>query len=116
MGVIDNLEALLARGQDNALVRYGLANEYLKLGKPEIAIGHLRRCVAHDPKYSAAWKLLGRALGEAGALHEALAAYQQGIAVAEAHGDVQAAREMGVFARRIKATLTKDGLGLESGS
>jgi hypothetical protein len=39
-----------------------------------------------------------------------LAAYRQGIAVAEARGDKQAAKEMGVFARRIEKQL-----GLESG-
>ena len=68
-----------------------------------------RRAVEHDPKYSAAWKLLGRALADVDAPQEALAAYRQGIAVAEARGDVQAAKEMDVFARRI----TKQ-LGLES--
>jgi predicted Zn-dependent protease len=102
MGVIDNLEALLARGQDNALVRYGLANEYLKLGKPEIAIGHLRRCVAHDPKYSAAWKRLGKALAETGRTDDAIAAYENGIQVAEEKGDIQAAKEMKVFLKRLQ--------------
>lgn len=102
MGVIDNLEALLAKGQDNALVRYGLANEYLKLDKPEIAIGHLRRCVAHDPKYSAAWKRLGKALAETGRTADAIAAYETGIRVAEEKGDIQAAREMKVFLKRLQ--------------
>lgn len=102
MGVIENLEALLARGQDNALVRYGLANEYLKLGKLEVAIGHLRRCVAHDPKYSAAWKRLGKALAETGRTDDAIAAYENGIRVAEEKGDIQAAREMKVFLKRLQ--------------
>jgi Tfp pilus assembly protein PilF len=109
MATIENFEAMLAQGRDNALLRYSLGNEYLKLGDTEKAAEHLRRAVEHDPKYSAAWKLLGRALTDAARLDEALAAYRQGIAVAEARGDVQAAKEMGVFARRI----TKQ-LGLES--
>jgi Tfp pilus assembly protein PilF len=50
MAVVDNLEALLAKGTDNALLRFGLANEYLKLGHYEQAIGHLRKALAHDPK------------------------------------------------------------------
>ena len=111
MATIENFEAMLAQGRDNALLRYSLGNEYLKLGDAEKAAGHLRRAVEHDPKYSAAWKLLGRALTEAERLDEALAAYRQGIAVAEARGDVQAAKEMGVFARRITAALGKNGLG-----
>jgi predicted Zn-dependent protease len=102
MGVIENLEALLARGQDNALVRFGLANEYLKLGKLEVAIGHLRRCVAHDPKYSAAWKRLGKALADTGRTADAVAAYESGIQAAEEKGDIQAAKEMKVFLKRLQ--------------
>jgi Tfp pilus assembly protein PilF len=108
---LDNFLAMLASGRDNALLRFSLGNEYLKQGDAAQAAEHLRRAVEHDPTYSAAWKLLGRALTDANALDEALAAYRQGIAVAEARGDVQAAKEMGVFARRIEAALTKKGLG-----
>jgi predicted Zn-dependent protease len=102
VGVIGNLEALLARGQDNALLRFGLANEYLKLGKPEIAIGHLRKAIAHDPKYSAAWKRLGKALADTGRTADAIQAYEEGIRVAEEKGDVQAAKEMRVFLQRLQ--------------
>ena len=105
---------MLAAGRDNALLRYSLGNEYLKQGDAAQAAEHLRRAVEHDPKYSAAWKLLGKALADSNALTDALAAYQQGITVAEARGDKQAAKEMGVFARRIEAALIKKPLGLES--
>jgi predicted Zn-dependent protease len=111
---LENFLAMLAGGRDNALLRYSLGNEYLKHGDALSAAEHLRRAVEHDPKYSAAWKLLGKALTDLNAQADALAAYQQGIAVAEARGDKQAAKEMGVFARRIEAALTKDGLGLKS--
>ena len=100
-----NFLALLASGRDNALLRFSLGNEYLKHGGAANAAIHLRRAVEHDPKYSAAWKLLGKALTDSDAPAEALAAYQQGIAVAEARGDKQAAKEMGVFAKRIEKQL-----------
>jgi Tfp pilus assembly protein PilF len=96
---------MLAAGRDNALLRYSLGNEYLKQGDAVNAAIHLRRAVEHDPKYSAAWKLLGRALSDAEAWDEALAAYRQGIVVAEARGDKQAAKEMAVFAKRIEKRL-----------
>ncbi|WP_324779834.1 tetratricopeptide repeat protein [Thiobacillus sedimenti] len=102
---LENFLAMLAGGRDGALLRYSLGNEYLKRGEPAEAAAHLQRAVEHDPKYSAAWKLLGRALAEAGRADAALAAYREGIAVAEARGDKQAAREMGVFARRIEKQL-----------
>jgi predicted Zn-dependent protease len=114
MSAIANFESMLAAGRDNALLRYSLGNEYLKQGDAAKAAEHLRHAVTHDPKYSAAWKLLGRALADVEAWDEALLAYRQGIAVAEARGDKQAAKEMGVFARRIEARLTKDALGLKS--
>ncbi len=106
---LDRFLALLASGRDNALLRFSLGNEYLKRDDASSASVHLRRAVELDPEYSAAWKLLGKALAESGQLPEALAAYRQGISVAEARGDKQAAREMGVFARRIEKRL-----GLES--
>ena len=74
-------------------------------GKAQRAADHLARAVELDPKYSAAWKGLGKALADAGRKSDALAAYRQGIAVAEAKGDKQAAKEMTVFARRLEQEL-----------
>jgi len=107
--LIQNFEKMLASGKDNALLRFSLGNEYLKLQDYDAAIGHLRQAVQHDADYSAAWKLLGRALQEAGKLAEALQAYTQGIATAERKGDKQAAKEMAVFAKRIEKLLTTGG-------
>lgn len=103
--IILNFEKMLAAGKDNALLRFSLGNEYLKIGDPANAAMHLKQAVVQDPKYSAAWKLLGRALVESGHPAEALAAYHDGIAVAEAKGDKQAAKEMAVFAHRIEKQL-----------
>jgi predicted Zn-dependent protease len=99
---ISNLLKMLEAGRDNALLRFSLGNEYLKSGEALAAIDHLRAAVGHDPAYSAAWKLLGRALDAAGASADALIAFHEGIAVAERKGDKQAAREMSVFVRRIE--------------
>lgn len=82
-------------------MRYGLGNEYLKLQKFEEAAEHLRKAVEFDPKYSAAWKSLGKALASGGQDAEAIAAYETGIRVAEEKGDVQAAKEMRVFLKRL---------------
>ena len=99
---LENLRKMLDGGRDNALLRFSLGNEYLKSGDAASAAVHLEAAVKHDPAYSAAWKLLGRALDESGALEPALEAYREGIAVAERKGDKQAAKEMTVFARRIE--------------
>ena len=103
--VIANLHKLIGTPRDGALLRFSLGSEYLKSGDAHNAQLQLAEAVARDPAYSAAWKLLGRALAETGQAQAALAAYRQGIAVAETKGDKQAAREMAVFARRIEKQL-----------
>jgi Flp pilus assembly protein TadD len=96
-----NFERLLAEGKDGALLRFGLGNEYLRCGDSAAAVEHLRRAVELDPDYSAAWKMLGKALNAAGRADEARAAWNDGIAAAQRKGDKQALREMQVFLRRL---------------
>jgi predicted Zn-dependent protease len=105
MSIIDNLESLLARGPDTALLRYGLGNAYLKADDPATATAHLAAAVRHDPDYSAAWKLYGKALMALDQPAAALDAFDQGIATAERRGDLQAAQEMRVFRRRAEQRL-----------
>lgn len=102
---IENFEKLLASGKDSALLRFSLGNAYLGAGDPARAAQHLEKAVQQDPNYSAAWKLLGKALNENGDARAALEAYRRGIEVAQAKGDIQAAKEMAVFAKRIEKNL-----------
>ena len=60
--MLESLEKMLSQGMDNPMLRFGLGKGYLDAGQPGRAAQHLRRCVELDPKYSAAWKLLGKAL------------------------------------------------------
>jgi Tfp pilus assembly protein PilF len=100
--IIDNFLKMLAAGKDSAMLRFSLGSQYLKENATSQAVQHLRQAVAYDPGYSAAWKLLGKALEGADRADEALAAYRRGIAAAEQKGDIQAAKEMTVFAKRIQ--------------
>jgi len=100
-GRIDALLAMLDRGRDSALLRYSIGSEFLAAGDAESAAGHFRSAVEQDPAYSAAWKALGRALTGLNRLSDAEDAYRRGIEVATGHGDVQAAKEMTVFLRRL---------------
>ena len=103
--LISSLEKLLGTPRDGALLRFSLGNEYLKGGDASKAAGYLRAAVERDPGYSAAWKLLGKALTDAGDAHAALLAYRDGIEAAQKKGDKQAYKEMSVFARRLEKTL-----------
>lgn len=106
---IMNLLKLVGTPRDGALLRFSLGSEYLKSADFEAAVAHLRTAVENDPEYSAAWKLLGRALAENGREEEALASYRRGIEVAEKKGDKQAAKEMTVFARRLEKSIASRG-------
>lgn len=95
------LEKMLAKGMDNALLRFGLGKAHLDGGNAALAAEHLRRCVAFDSGYSAAWKLLGKALQASGDAEGARQAWQQGLKAAQAKGDKQAEKEMTVFLRKL---------------
>ncbi|WP_206211992.1 tetratricopeptide repeat protein [Wenzhouxiangella sp. XN24] len=96
------LEKMLASGRDDAVLRFSLGSACLKEGDASAAAVHLRRAVEHDPAYSAAWKLLGKALLELERDDEAERCWTLGIAAAEDKGDVQAAKEMRVFLKRLQ--------------
>ena len=99
---LERFEALLASGKDSPLLRFSLGMQYLRAGDATRAVEHLRSAVAQDASYSAAWKLLGKALAQAGDSQGAASAYRDGIAAAGRKGDKQAAKEMTVFLRRLE--------------
>ncbi len=102
MALRQNLELMLERGQDSPLLRYTLGLECLKAGELVTAIDHLRQAVDQNPRYSAAWKALGDAHARAGSPDRAAEVYERGIAAAREAGDIQAAKEMEVFLKRIR--------------
>lgn len=101
MSVIEQFEAMLANGQDNALLRFSLGSAYFKQGDIDKALVHLAKAIELDPQYSAAWKLYAKSLAQDQQLEAAIEAYQQGIEVAEAKGDKQVVKEMQVFLKRL---------------
>ncbi len=100
MTMIEKFQSMLDAGQDNAMLRFSLGNALLAEDRAAEAVPHLRAALGHDPRYSAAWKLLGKALAQCGEHQAAVEALDEGIAVAEARGDKQASKEMQVFRRR----------------
>jgi|TARA_B110000263_G_scaffold131090_1_gene113987 Tfp pilus assembly protein PilF len=102
ISAVERFETILAGGADSPSLRFALGTEYAKLGQMLLAIEHLSRAVVQDPKFSAAWKLLGKAQVEAGLAQDAIDSYRKGIRVATQHGDMQAAREMKVFLKRLQ--------------
>jgi Tfp pilus assembly protein PilF len=102
---VDALRAQIGGPRDGALLRFALAQALHAAGEAAAAIVELEAALGFDPGYSAAWKALGAALTDAGRRDEARTAYERGVAAAERRGDVQAAREMRVFAKRLQKNL-----------
>lgn len=96
------LSALRDGARDGALLRLSLAQALLDASRADEAIAELRRAVAFDADYSAAWKLLGRTLAAQDDNVGAIDAYRHGIAAAQKRGDKQAEKEMTVFLRRLE--------------
>ncbi len=111
MDMLQSLLKLYDEGQDNVLLRFSLGNEYFKRERYDEAEHHLRAALAHDPEYSAAWKILGRTLADAGRPLEAVVVFERGIEVAEGRGDIQAAKEMRVFLKRARKAVEGGGAG-----
>ncbi len=88
--------------RDGALLRFALGEALRDAGQWSEAIDELRRALAFDPLYSAAWKQLGRACLAADQPAAAADAWRQGIDAANQRGDRQAQKEMAVFLRRLE--------------
>jgi predicted Zn-dependent protease len=95
------LEAMLASGRDDKLLRYTLGKAYAETGAFDKACEHLETSVAYDPEYSVAWKWLGKARLGRGDTEGAREAWERASAVATSHGDAQVIKEVAVFLRRL---------------
>ena len=99
--MIARLQAMLDKGQDNALLRMTLGKAALDEDRAADAVLHLSRATEFDPQLSVAWKLLGKAHAALNDDAAARAAFSQALASAEAKGDAQVVKEVGVFMRRL---------------
>ncbi|MFT6551130.1 MAG: putative Zn-dependent protease [Zhongshania marina] len=99
---IDALEKMLAKGNDSAMLRFGLGKAYLDDDKPDAAITHFQHCVELDQDYSAAWNLLGKAHLKTGDKIAAETAWQSGLESALRKGDKQTEKEITVFLKKLK--------------
>lgn len=100
--LIANLRAQCGGPRDGALLRFSLAQALFESGDTHAAVIECRRALDFDAQYSAAWKILGKALLANGHPEAAADAWRQGIQVAAERGDKQAEKEMATFLRRLQ--------------
>lgn len=83
---IELFKKMIAADPNNSAVRFGLANELLKLERFEEAASELQTYLSQSDDQGNAYGKLAQALERLGKIDEARAAYQQGIATANRHG------------------------------
>lgn len=95
MSRLETFRALVAANPDNALARFGLANEALKAGAFAEAIEHLRAYLDRHEDEGNAYGRLAEALVALGRTDEARDALRQGIDTAHRYGHPGMAAEFG---------------------
>lgn len=90
---IEVFRKMLVAEPNNTTVRFGLANEMLKLERWDEAAQELQTYLNQTDDQGNAYGKLAQALDRLGRTEEARAAYQQGIAAANRHGHPGMAQE-----------------------
>jgi E3 SUMO-protein ligase RanBP2 len=90
---IDTFKQMLESDPENGLVRFGLANEYLKAERFEEAIDSLNNYLQRTDDEGAAFGMLARAYEKVGMRDEARESYLRGIEAAEKHSHPSMASE-----------------------
>ncbi len=90
---IEIFRKMLVTEPGNTAVRFGLANELLKLERFDEASVELQRYLSEADDQGAAYGKLAQALDRLGRSDEARTAYEQGIAAATRHGHPGMAQE-----------------------
>lgn len=88
------LQGMLKADPTNCFVRYGLAQEFVKLGEFERAIGEFQRILDENADYQAAYYHAGKTLERLGRVDKARALYVRGIQASYRTGDVHARNEL----------------------
>lgn len=99
--LVERLRAQVGGPRDGALLRFSIGNALLGDGAYGEAAAAFRDSLAFDSDYSAAWKLLGKALLAADDEAGAAEAWREGVDAATRRGDIQAGKEMTVFLNRL---------------
>jgi predicted Zn-dependent protease len=83
---IEAFKGLLAEQPDEAMIWYGLANEYIKLEQWPDATEALQNVIRCNADYTAAYQMLGSALSSQGKTDEARRVWAEGLEVAARTG------------------------------
>ena len=90
---IDTFKQMLESDPENTMVRFGLANEYLKAERYDEAIAALTLYLQRADDEGAAYGMLAKAYERIGNREKARSIYEKGIEVSMAHGHPSMAQD-----------------------
>jgi predicted Zn-dependent protease len=105
---IDIFAEMVKQQPADAMIWYGLASEYVKAERWSEAADALRKVVALNSDYTAAYQMLGSALLNQGEMEEARLAWTKGIEVADRTGAWKARQHMEGLLKDSQTTRTDD--------
>lgn len=91
---LDTLKSMLEQDPASSFARYGLAMEYVNLGRLDEAIDEFHSLLGTHPDYSAGYYHAGRTLERVGKIEEARAMYERGIEATTRNGDAHTKSEL----------------------
>lgn len=98
---VEGIKELLQHYPDDVLLLITLGRRYMEEDEYAEAEKAFLQAVDLDPAYSVAYRYLAQAHEKNGNLSKAAEAYRHGIRVARDQGDIQVAKEMEVFLKRL---------------
>jgi len=84
---LETLKSMVEQDPASAFARYGLAMEYVNLGRLDDAVEQFHSLLGSHPNYAAGYFHGGRTLERIGKIEEARAMYEKGIEVTSRTGD-----------------------------
>jgi tetratricopeptide (TPR) repeat protein len=91
---LETLKNMVAQDPASAFARYGLAMEYVNLGRFDEAMDEFHSLLGSNPDYAAGYFHAGRTLERIGKIDEARIMYKKGIEVTTRTGDAHTRSEL----------------------
>jgi tetratricopeptide (TPR) repeat protein len=91
---LETLKNMVTQDPASAFARYGLAMEYVNLGRFDEAMDEFHSLLGSNPDYAAGYFHAGRTLERIGKVDEARIMYEKGIEVTTRTGDAHTRSEL----------------------
>ena len=91
---LETLQEFVAANPNDSLVRYGLAQEYIRQEEAEKALEQFHELLRLNPSYAPAYFHAGQTLENLSRLEEAREMYRRGIEITARAGDLHAKSEL----------------------